>query len=381
MRTIFLFVLVTAFAVVPACAQDISGDWQGTLAKGSQEERRLVLHITRGDYGLWKGVLYSIDRDPYPIRLTTVTLQDGLFTFSSDPESISYHGKLALDGASLSGMFVQGQTMPLELQRASKESAWPHVDSSPHTIRLIALNKNVRLEVLDWGGSGRPLVLLAGLGNTAHVFDNLAPKLAASYHVYGITRRGFGASSIPAATPQNYSADRLGDDVLAVCNELHLARPVLVGHSIAREELSSIGSRFPEKVSGLVFLDAGRGLLFHRAGGNPLFNSDFLRSVDSGAPEGSPVALPQPESTERATPAQIIAGDVEYPDIRKLQLKCPVLAIFAIHGVAAGILVDAPEAGVSPKRIVYLPRATHYIFLSNRAEVLGELESFLRKLP
>jgi len=31
--------------------------------------------------------------------------------------------------------------------------------------------------VLDWGGSGKPLVLLTGSGNTAHVFDELAGKL------------------------------------------------------------------------------------------------------------------------------------------------------------------------------------------------------------
>jgi len=96
--------------------------------------------------------------------------------------------------------------------------------------------------VLDWGGSGRPLVFLAGLGNTAHIFDDFAPKLAGRYHVYGITRRGFGASSMPVPIAFNYTADRLGDDVLAVCAALKLGRPVLAGHSIAGEELSSVGS-------------------------------------------------------------------------------------------------------------------------------------------
>ena len=71
-------------------------------------------------------------------------------------------------------------------------------DLSPHTVRFIAVDDNVKLEVLDWGGSGRSLVLLAGLGNTAHVFDKFAPKLTGAYHVYGITRRGFGASSAPS---------------------------------------------------------------------------------------------------------------------------------------------------------------------------------------
>jgi pimeloyl-ACP methyl ester carboxylesterase len=72
-------------------------------------------------------------------------------------------------------------------------------DPSPHHVQFVTVDENVRLEVLDWGGSGRNIVLLAGLGNTAHVFDDIAPKLAEQYHVYGITRRGYGQSSVPQA--------------------------------------------------------------------------------------------------------------------------------------------------------------------------------------
>ena len=67
-------------------------------------------------------------------------------------------------------------------------------DSSPHKVRFVTVDKDVKSEVLDWGGTGPPLVLLSGLGNTAHVFDDFAPKLTAAYRVYGITRRGYGAS-------------------------------------------------------------------------------------------------------------------------------------------------------------------------------------------
>jgi non-heme chloroperoxidase len=70
-------------------------------------------------------------------------------------------------------------------------------------VRFVAVDEGVKLEVLDWGGSGRPIVLLAGLGNTAHVFDRFADQLSGSYHIYGITRRGFGASSQPGSgSPQ-----------------------------------------------------------------------------------------------------------------------------------------------------------------------------------
>lgn len=79
------------------------------------------------------------------------------------------------------------------------------------------MEKGVHLEVLDWSGSGTPLVLLAGGGDTAHVFDDFAPKLKPGFHVYGITRRGFGQSGF---SPEVWGADRLGDDVFAVLDAL-----------------------------------------------------------------------------------------------------------------------------------------------------------------
>ena len=103
-------------------------------------------------------------------------------------------------------------------------------------------------------------MLLAGNTRTAHDFTDFAPQLASTYHVYAITRRGFGASSAPAT---GYSADRLADDVLAVIDSLGLTTPVLAGHSLAGEELSSIGSRYPEKVAGLVYLDAANSYAFY----------------------------------------------------------------------------------------------------------------------
>src|ERR1700687_4983312 len=106
----------------------------------------------------------------------------------------------------------------------------PWHDPSKHEVQLLTVEEGVQLEVLDWHGAGRPIVLLAGLNNTAHVFDHFADQLSSTYHVYGITRRGFGASSQPDS---GYSEERLADDVLHVLGALKLVAPVLVGHSIA----------------------------------------------------------------------------------------------------------------------------------------------------
>lgn len=126
-------------------------------------------------------------------------------------------------------------------------------DPSAHGIRFVTVESGVRLEVLDRGGPGRPIVLLTGMSLTAHVYDDLAPKLTAYGHVYAVTRRGFGASSRPAT---GYSDQRLADDVLAVLNELELVKPVLVGHSLAGGELAILGRQHSDRLAGLVFLEA-----------------------------------------------------------------------------------------------------------------------------
>src|SRR5215467_5208669 len=140
----------------------------------------------------------------------------------------------------------------------------PWRDPSPHATQFVTVDKDVRLEVLDWGGAGRPVILLAGGGDTAHVFDEFAPKLTANYRVYGITRRGFGASSY---APLKDGANRLGQDVLAVIRALNLKKPVLVGHSIAGVELSSVANLDPNRIAGVVYLEAAYPYAFDNGEG------------------------------------------------------------------------------------------------------------------
>jgi pimeloyl-ACP methyl ester carboxylesterase len=65
-----------------------------------------------------------------------------------------------------------------------------------HKVQFITVDNGVRLEVLDWGGSGRAVVLLAGAGCTAHIFDGFAEKLTDGFHVYGVTRRAVSAPPV-----------------------------------------------------------------------------------------------------------------------------------------------------------------------------------------
>ena len=125
------------------------------------------------------------------------------------------------------------------------------------TVQFVTVEPGVRLEVLDWGGPGRPIIFLAGNGDTAHSFDSFAPKFTGQNHVYGITRRGFGASSKPTPANGNYSADHLGDDVLAVMRSLGIERPVLVGHSMGGRNSMLLTRRSQALLRALVIVDVG----------------------------------------------------------------------------------------------------------------------------
>ncbi|MGC1293714.1 MAG: alpha/beta hydrolase, partial [Alloacidobacterium sp.] len=162
-------------------------------------------------------------------------------------------------------------------------------DTTVHTIQFVTVEPGVKLEVLDYGGSGPAMIFLVALGPDAHDWDKFAPEFIGKYHVYAITRRGFGASDHPAPTDENYSADRLGNDVLAVMAKLKIDKPVLVGWSVGGEELSSVGSRFPGKVKALIYLDAGYPYAFYnRAEAEPLLERAELRRLLNQAARENP---------------------------------------------------------------------------------------------
>jgi pimeloyl-ACP methyl ester carboxylesterase len=293
---------------------------------------------------------------------------------------------------------------------------------SPKT-QFIQVEHDVRLEVLDWGGTGRSVVLLAGKTRTAHDFASFAPRLASTYHVYGITRRGFGASSAPS---NGYSADRLADDVLAVIDSLGLARPVLVGHSLAGEELSSIGSRHPEKIAGLVYLDAANSYAFYDTtrGDFRIDQNEVRRGLEDlriaasrGAAEEMrrltsrllSTDLPALERSlrdiETRTPRTSSTPPTPYmppPEVgisrlindgmqRYTEVRAPVLAIYALSSISSNPgatddpgrerVLHALQRGAPAARVVILPDATHDVFRSNEMDVLREMRAFINALP
>jgi pimeloyl-ACP methyl ester carboxylesterase len=302
--------------------------------------------------------------------------------------------------------------------------AWK--DPSPHLVRLVQVEPGVKLEVLDWGGSGDPVLLLAGHGDTGHIFDDFAPGLTGNFHAFALTRRGFGASTQPV---EGYDLATMVRDISKVVDALKLARVHLVGHSIAGDEMTRFALTFPDKMGKLVYLDAA----YDRVEAQRV-EATFPKLPPSSEPTPSELRSPEavrsyigrteilmPEAEIRATkifgpdgrflrpvtPGRIlgaVANMVEHPNYQSI--RAPILAMYAIPKTPAQLVPRYKSADqetrqaldrifeirtrsatmqrdrfrktVPQAHVVELYGASHYLFISDREKVLQAVNAFLR---
>lgn len=292
--------------------------------------------------------------------------------------------------------------------------------------RLVAVAPGVSVETVDYGGTGDPLVMLAGSGNTAHVFASFAWRFTDRYHVIAITRRGFGASSKPVS---GFDTRTLSEDIRAVLDALRLRKVNMMGHSIAGDEMTRFAGDHPERVRKLVYLDAaydrlalGEIIAQYPFPPPPAPTIDELSSRRGFAGyvrRVRGVSIPPEEINasfrfardgsflgEVASPETYAAllGGEESPDYSRV--SAPALGVFAVARNAGDVipwltpaspdwpiaqmvfdLVFAPfyagerarfTSGVAASRVLELSGANHYVFLSDADRVATAVRDFLR---
>lgn len=307
----------------------------------------------------------------------------------------------------------------------SAPSPAPAGASALHQVRRVKVAEGVELELLDFGGQGPALVFLTGRGNTGHVFDDFAPEFTSAYHVYSVTRRGYGSSSWPE---QGYDTETRSTDVFRVLESQGIAKAVLVGHSLAGDEITWLATHHPERVEKVVFLDIQT-------------KGDLAAEVYQVLPLPTPGEPNPADVASRAALAAAIARGVggpfpeheidetvefdpktgrylrdrQWPDadawLAKSALKVDFAAIRApVLYLHSGERVPERVEGypgfaqltpvqqeklreMTPKavqrlaevrsmpgwKIVQLEHADHYIWITNRADVLREMKAFLSR--
>ena len=289
----------------------------------------------------------------------------------------------------VTGMIIhQGPGLDIPATKINSSSEAPS-DRSPHKSLFITAN-GIKMNYLDWGGTGDVVILLAGLGNDAHVFDEIAPTLTDKFHVVGLTRRGFGETDKPNS---GYETASRVEDIRAFMDALKISRADLVGHSLAGDEMTSFATLYPDRVIRMIYLDAAydRRKNFSCTTDQPGGVPPVLMRIEGEAlncPGWDKIIAPDmpPADVVRINVATMKAAIAFRPDYTKI--KAPSLAIYADPDVpqSAGQM-DAEttkklevwwKANQAPKsrasieqfrkemkngQIVELKGATHYVFV------------------
>ncbi|UCE84728.1 MAG: alpha/beta hydrolase [Deltaproteobacteria bacterium] len=114
------------------------------------------------------------------------------------------------------------------------------------------------LHLLEWSAQGVPMLFLHGFGNEAHIWDDLIPALAPYYRCLALDMRGHGRSDWDPE--RRYDHASMARDVEAVLAHLAIPRCVLVGHSMGGRVAMRFAGRLPERLAGLIIVDAGPDL-------------------------------------------------------------------------------------------------------------------------
>ena len=131
----------------------------------------------------------------------------------------------------------------------------------------------LRLNVYEWGSATKPLlILLHGLASSSHMFDLVAPELAADYHVIAYDQRGHGLSDKPAT---GYDFETVAADLDNLLEALGLANKsfMLAGHSWGAFTTLHYAATRSQRVQNAILIDGGLRSV-----------TDFFKSVDEMAP-------------------------------------------------------------------------------------------------
>jgi len=105
-------------------------------------------------------------------------------------------------------------------------------------------------------GTGKPLVLISGLGYPLWQWHKMEPILAKHFQVITFDNRGVGQSDKPAGP---YSAQMLAADTVALLDALDIDQAIVMGHSMGGFIAQAIALDYPDRVSGLILCSTNFG--------------------------------------------------------------------------------------------------------------------------
>ena len=136
---------------------------------------------------------------------------------------------------------------------------------SPDTERRELIRPDATIAYWVSGPDRAPVVvLLHGATLDHHAWDAQVEELAARFRVVVPDLRGYGASDKPEGVEQ-YGADRIVEDLIALADALEIGRFTLVGHDWGGAVSWLAALRHPDRIGRLVLVNAPHPLIFQKS--------------------------------------------------------------------------------------------------------------------
>lgn len=288
-----------------------------------------------------------------------------------------------------------------------------------------ALPTGVTLNVQTGGArGGEAIIFLHGFPESHRTWREIAPALAGDYFVICPDQRGFGASDKPLGV-ENYRADRVVEDLLALADHFELERFTLVGHDWGGAVAWFAALRHPDRIKRLVIVNAPHPYVFQKSliedahqraasqyitafrnpgmekgleamGLDAFYAKTFASHADISkvsaeeraaylADWGAPGALTAMLNWYRASDILVPApGEAaELPAWTKAPfpvLKVPTLVVWAMRDTALlPIQLDGLDDLIEDLKIVQVPDAGHFVPWEKPAPVLRAIDEFMQR--
>lgn len=218
---------------------------------------------------------------------------------------------------------------------------------------------DTKLGVRSWGEQGLRTVLCwhgVGLASPAsRTFDGVAQLLVErGLHVVALDAPGFGMS--PPLDPERYHPHALADLIPPLLDTLELDRAIALGYSWGGDVACHVAARHPQRLSGLVLLDAGyRDPPFDPAIPYETYVRQNEQKAEALEPLVEPwviaaaergMALARPSETRGAIAASklpvllIAAGDAPPVALARFTHDVPQAEVHPVEGSGHNVLAD-----------------------------------------
>lgn len=245
-------------------------------------------------------------------------------------------------------------------------------------------------------GSGRPLVLLPGLGGDGSMFGPQVEAFRSSTRVVRPDLRGNGRSG-PLAGPIGSVIDRQCDDLAALMDHLGLGRAVVVGVSYGGAVALRFAARHPDRLAGLVAVDTFAELRVTRPMEALLLLGSYLTLPAPFLPRpalrallrlffrGRPAALEAiPALVDGLRPAEVTRQSIAMCRVDETRhagrISCPTLGIVGGRYRTAVRLMRRAMAAIPGARLEVVPDSMDPTNLCRPDAFNRLLDAFLRGL-